>query len=86
MKRILRRCLIRLFQVASLTLILQIELLAGAGEDREDFATFQSRVHRLERPIERQRQNHLPALQWIKLGTLFCGTILLVTVFPYRKS
>src|SRR5436309_14662284 len=29
---------------------------------------------------------HLPALQWIKLGTLFCGTILLVTVFPYRKS
>jgi len=29
---------------------------------------------------------HLPALQWIKLGTLFCGTILLVTAFPYRKS
>jgi len=29
---------------------------------------------------------HLPALRWIKLVTLFCGTILLVTVFSYRKS
>lgn len=55
MKRILRRCL-RLFHVASLTLILRIELLAGAGEDREDFGMFQSRVNRLERAIERQRE------------------------------
>ena len=55
MKRILRRCL-RLFHVASLTLVLRIELLAGAGEDREDFAKFQSRVHRLESAIGRQRQ------------------------------
>src|SRR5687767_13928440 len=31
---------LRLFQVASLTLILRIDLLAGAGEDREDFAKF----------------------------------------------
>ena len=55
MKRILRRCL-RLFHVASLTLILRIELLAGAGEDREDLGRFQSRVHRLESAIGRQRQ------------------------------
>ena len=55
MKRILRRCL-RLFYVGSLTLILRIELLAGAGEDREDFGKFQSRVHRLERALERQRE------------------------------
>ncbi len=55
MKRILPRCL-RLFHVASLALILRIDLLAGVGEDREDFAKFQSRVHRLECAIERQRQ------------------------------
>src|SRR5213592_3117927 len=55
MKRILRRCL-RLFHVAGLTLILQIELLAGAGEDREDLGRFQSRVHRLESAVGRQRQ------------------------------
>ena len=55
MKRILRRCL-RLFHVASLTLILRIELLAGAGEDREDLGRFQSRAHRLESAIGRQRQ------------------------------
>src|SRR5256885_9629297 len=47
---------IRLFHVASLTLILRIELLAGAGEDREDLGRFQSRVHRLESAIGRQRQ------------------------------
>ena len=55
MKRILRRCL-RLFHVASLTLLLRIELLAGAGEDREDLGRFQSRVHRLESAIGRQLQ------------------------------
>src|SRR6266704_3024373 len=55
MKRILRRCL-SLFHVTSLTLLLRIELLAGAGEDREDPGRFQSRVHRLESAIERQRK------------------------------
>src|SRR5213593_1645732 len=55
MKRILRRCL-RLFQVVSLTLILRIDLLAGAGEDREDLGRFQTRVHRLESALGRQRQ------------------------------
>src|SRR5205814_4081769 len=46
---------LRLFHVASLVLILRIDLLAGAAEDREDFGRFQSRVNRLERAIERQR-------------------------------
>ena len=55
MKRLLNLCL-TLFYAASLTLILRIELLAGAGEDREDFGKFQSRVNRLERATERQRK------------------------------
>jgi hypothetical protein len=29
---------------------------------------------------------HLPALQWINLGALFCGAIPSVTVFPYRSA
>src|ERR1043166_3789718 len=56
MKRFLHGSLIRLFYAVSLTLILRIEPLAGAGEDREDLAKFQSRIHRLERGIERQRE------------------------------
>src|SRR5881628_3076805 len=54
--RVPGRLHLRLFHAASLTLILRIEPLTGAGEDREDFGKFQSRVHRLERAIERQRQ------------------------------
>jgi CubicO group peptidase (beta-lactamase class C family) len=55
MKRFLHECL-RLFYVASLTLLLRIDFLAGAEEGRKDFGEFQARVQRLERAIEGQRQ------------------------------